>query len=222
VLCALDERGEARSLVVVALAGLGHPLVTPAPDPHEPDGARRQQAGEEAGEHHFGLAWESNRGGHQHHRVDGRRRQQERDRGGGRDASGHEPSCDWHRAALAPGEGDAGDGSDRYGRRGTAGQYASQRRGRNERGDGAADRHAEHEERQRLDRDRHEDRRPMRDCGVVEQTREHRARQRRDHNDCGDYCDAGRLPVAAFTLSRRLGDGRGSGRVVVLLHRRRA
>ena len=110
-----------------------------------------------------------------------------------RPAIGTEPHSHPGRAAPAT----AATGTANAGRSGST-------RGRkspgHERRDRRADGDAEHEERHRLHRDRDEDRRPMRDGGLVEQVLQQRAKSSRSHDHQDDDGDARIGPAVAPVL----------------------
>ncbi len=139
----------------------------PEPVPYQPDDDRREQRGHETRHHHPRCIRESDRGGHDHDRVDGRRREQERQCRGRRSAAVDEAFGHRHRTAFTPRQQHAGHSRDRHRERCTPRQHPCQRATGDEGGHRPADEHAEREERGRLDRHGQEDRAPRPQPGRI-------------------------------------------------------
>ena len=125
-------------VVLVPLGGPDQQVVAAGSRPHQTDDDRREEAGQQPGEHHLGLAGEGHRGRDQHDRVDrgcgqqeGQRRGRRTPRATSRPAMGTEPHSQPGRATPAA----AATGTANTGGRAEPREQAR----RDEGGDGRAD-----------------------------------------------------------------------------------
>ena len=146
--------------VVVSFLGF-HPFGLADPDPQPAHRDHRHQGRDQPGpDHHRVAAGEGNGRGDEHHRVDGRRREQESEGGALGKSPAHQGLRHRHRGALAARQHHARDARgghrEQRGFRRDPGQQVL----RDEGGDEPRHQHPEHQERQGLDDDTHGERAP--------------------------------------------------------------
>jgi hypothetical protein len=136
----------------------GDPLGPAESRPQRPHDQRGHQRRDTPGGHHLWLAGECDGGGYQHHGVDRRGGEHERQCRGAHRTVTEQAARHGNRAALATGQGRAADTGREDGHGGPAGQPPSQSFGGYERRYESADHDAEGQERNGLHEDTAENR----------------------------------------------------------------